>query len=45
MAASFVAGQDTSVERGAIGRRASEAEVDLLRELVPLAVANLEPNP
>lgn len=45
MAASFVAGQDTSVERGAIGRRASEAEVDLLRELVPLAVANPEPKP
>lgn len=36
MAASFVAGQDTSPERGAIGRRASETEVDLLRELVPL---------
>ncbi len=37
MAASFVAGHDTSPERGAIGRRASETEVDLLRELVPLA--------
>lgn len=36
MAASFVAGHDTSPERGAIGRRASETEVDLLRELVPL---------
>lgn len=36
MAASFVAGQDTSPERGAIGRRASETEVDLLRELLPL---------
>jgi hypothetical protein len=36
MAASFVAGHDTSPERGAIGRRASETEVDLLRELIPL---------
>lgn len=36
MAASFVSGHDTSPERGAIGRRASETEVDLLRELVPL---------
>lgn len=36
MAASFVAGHDTSPERGAIGRRASETEVDLLHELVPL---------
>jgi len=36
MASSFVAGHDTSPERSAIGRRASEAEVDLLRELVPL---------
>lgn len=36
MAASFVAGHDTSPERGAIGRRASEVEVDLLRELVPI---------
>lgn len=36
MAASFAAGHDTSPERGAIGRRASETEVDLLRELVPL---------
>lgn len=41
MAASFVSGQDTSPERGAIGRRASETEVDLLRALVPLpAVAS-----
>lgn len=36
MAASFVAGHDTSPERGAIGRRASETEVDLLQALVPL---------
>ena len=36
MASSFVAGHDTSPERGAIGRRASETEMDLLRELVPL---------
>lgn len=36
MAASFMAGHDTSPERGAIGRRSSETEVDLLRELLPL---------
>ncbi|MBM1143046.1 phosphotransferase family protein [Alcanivorax sp. ZXX171] len=36
MAATFVHGHDTSPERGAIGRRASETEVDLLHELIPL---------
>lgn len=36
MAASFISGTDTSPERGAIGRRTSETEVDLLQALVPL---------
>lgn len=36
MAASFMSGADISPERGAIGRRTSETEVDLLQALVPL---------
>jgi aminoglycoside phosphotransferase (APT) family kinase protein len=34
-AADFVSGVDLSVERAAIGRRASETEIDLLRLLMP----------
>jgi aminoglycoside phosphotransferase (APT) family kinase protein len=37
MAASFTSGADPSIERGTIGRRASETEIDLLRLLVPRA--------
>lgn len=37
MARSFSDGTDRTVERGAIGRRASETEIDLLRRLAPLA--------
>jgi len=36
MAAAFTDGHDRTVERGAIGRRASETELDLLRLLAPL---------
>jgi aminoglycoside phosphotransferase (APT) family kinase protein len=35
MAAAWRAGRDRSVERAAIGRRASETELDLLRLLLP----------
>ncbi len=35
MAASFISGADHTVERGAIGRRASEVEIDLLSTLMP----------
>jgi aminoglycoside phosphotransferase (APT) family kinase protein len=35
MAAAFQSGADPSIERGAIGRRASETEIDLLRLLAP----------
>jgi aminoglycoside phosphotransferase (APT) family kinase protein len=35
MAASFQSGADPSIERGAIGRRSSETEIDLLRSLAP----------
>ena len=37
MARSFSDGTDRTVERGAIGRRASETEIDLLARLAPLA--------
>lgn len=36
MAYSFISGADRTVERGAIGRRASETELDLLNLLAPL---------
>lgn len=36
MAAAFISGADRTVERGAIGRRASEVEIDLLERLAPL---------
>jgi len=35
MAASFASGADPAIERGTIGRRASETELDLLRLLLP----------
>ncbi len=35
MATSFASGADRSIERGTIGRRASETEIDLLRLLAP----------
>jgi aminoglycoside phosphotransferase (APT) family kinase protein len=35
MAASFASGADRAIERGTIGRRASETELDLLRLLLP----------
>lgn len=36
MGRQFISGADRSVERGAIGRRMSETEIDLLRLLAPL---------
>jgi hypothetical protein len=35
MAKSFASGADPAIERGTIGRRASETELDLLRILLP----------
>lgn len=40
MAAAWCAGRDRSVERAAVGRRASETELDLLRLLAPRARAS-----
>ena len=35
MAARFASGADPAVERGTIGRRSSETELDLLRLILP----------
>ncbi|MEW6597253.1 MAG: phosphotransferase family protein [Pseudomonadota bacterium] len=44
MAAVFQSGDDPEVERGAIGRRASETEIDLLLYLVPQGLSRPSPS-